>query len=450
MTLDLIVEKNIVLKRDTPWTQFYCSTDHSLLCFNEQKQFESVNLSNGKIEHVSNKIVTTNSKSSLAHCQSNNGQLCAFVSSHYDITIWDKNKSIRTLTPCISAIKAVKSDTSIYLSNTGEQLILILKQPCRIFLWLNSFRSLQSNGNAHRTVHQTCCNLSNRSTDQAGTWHELNLTVEQLQILDNEQHRLSIDVFFSSMTCSALCAFAIETLPGTMQVIRLDIDWKPVIYAEQFIVYTFEIIRIPLTTTSRLSSIRFAHVSPLLAINLSTHVLIISLTTVNFSKMIPVDFLLNTASTPQTTCINDIHWSFNDQFVIGLTDRGRLFFLHRFGSQVNLMTKGDCISQGPARFVIIHPLIGKDSEATNHLGLASFMDSIRTFSEKDKSKQQKFSLAVHADRSTIFCSDGYRLARLVYSDKICDRRFYDPLLYLRIMDSNYREQHRSVFIHRTR
>ena len=113
------------------------------------------------------------------------------------------------------------------------------------------------------------------------------------------------------------------------------------------------------------------------------------------------------------------------------------------------MTQGECITQGPSPFVIIHPLIGQDSEATSHLGLDSFMRSILPFSNDDKTKQQTFSLAVHTTKSLIYCSDGYRLARLTYSNKIRDRRFYDPLLYLYLIDLNKQQEEHSVFIHKT-
>ncbi len=97
MKLELTIEKNIILKRDKPWSHFYSLNDHELLCYNEHKKFESVNSLNGKIEHLSNKTIINISKSSLTHCVSNNGQLCGFLSSNYEITIWDKDKLIRTI-----------------------------------------------------------------------------------------------------------------------------------------------------------------------------------------------------------------------------------------------------------------------------------------------------------------------------------------------------------------
>ncbi|CAF1559163.1 unnamed protein product, partial [Adineta steineri] len=99
---------------------------------------------------------------------------------------------------------------------------------------------------------------------------------------------------------------------------------------------------------------------------------------------------------------------------------------------------------------IIHPLIGQDSEATNHLGSDSFMRSIVPFSNDDKTKQQKFSLTIHPNKPLIYCSDGYRLARITYSNKIRDRRFYDPLLYLYLLDINQQQDQQSIFIHKAR
>ena len=102
----------------------------------------------------------------------------------------------------------------------------------------------------------------------------------------------------------------------------------------------------------------------------------------------------------------------------------------------------------PTPFVIIHPLIGQDSEATSHLGLESFMRSVVTFSKDDKTKQQQFSITMEMGRHVLYCSDGYRLARLTYSDQIRDRRLYDPLLYLQVFDVNQQRQSgRSVFLH---
>ena len=448
MKLDLTIEKNVVLKRDKPWSQFYSLTDQDLLCYNEQKKFESVNSSNGKIEHLSNKTATTRSKASLAHCLSNNGQLCAFLSPTYEVTIWDKDKSIRTTPSCVLAMKAIKSKPCLYVSNNGDQVILVLKQPCRVFLWLKSFY-IRPGPIRHHHKSPICSSIAHRSTDDSGTWHELTLTHEHSQALNDIQHDVSIDVFFRSKHCSAVCALVFVHPSGYVQLHRLDIDWKPTIHTEQPILYTFEIHRVPLIFPCQSCSIRFAHASPIAAISLSTHLLFVSLTTITFSKLIPVSCSFNTSPTQQQVSISDFLWNYNDQFVIGLTNRGAMFFLHRFGSQLNLMTAGECIAQGPSLFVIIHPLIGQDSEATTHLGLDSFMRSIVPFARDDKTKQQKFSLAVHPTKPLIYCSDGYRLARLVYSDKIRDRRLYDPLLYLHIMDLNEQQQH-PHFVHKTR
>ncbi|CAF4827100.1 unnamed protein product, partial [Rotaria magnacalcarata] len=80
------------------------------------------------------------------------------------------------------------------------------------------------------------------------------------------------------------------------------------------------------------------------------------------SKLIPIECSFKTSPTHQQVFINDLVWSYDDQFIIGLTNRGGLVFLNRFGSQLNLITQGECVTQGPSLFVIIHPLIGKDSE----------------------------------------------------------------------------------------
>lgn len=446
MKVELIIEKNVVLKRDKPWSHFYSLNDNELLCYNEHNKLESVNSLTGKIEHLSNKTITNLSKSSLTHCLSNNSELCAFLSSNYEITIWNKDKLIRTISSCSLATKAIKTSPHIYISNNGEQVILILRQPCRIFLWLKSSNIQVISGRYHHKS-PICSSISNRSIEEIGHWSEIILTTDQLHSINNEQHQLSIDVFFRSKISTIICAFAFIDQSGYIQLNRLDIDWKTAIYSEQTISYFFETIQIPITIPSTLSCcIRFAHSSPILAISYSTNILFLSLTTIIFSKLIPIHCSLN----QQQILINDIIWSFDDQFLIGLTNRGGLFFLHRFGSQLNLITSGECITQGPALFVIIHPLIGQDSEATNHLGLDSFMRSILPFSNDDKTKQQKFSLAINPTKSIIFCSDGYRLARLTYSNKIRDRRFYDPLLYLYLIDVNKQEQEHSIFTHKTR
>ncbi|CAF2630558.1 unnamed protein product [Rotaria sp. Silwood2] len=452
MKVELTIEKNVILKRDKPWSRFYFLNDNELLCSNEHKKFELVNSSNGKIEHISNKTISHISKSSLSHCLSNNGQLCAFLASNYEITIWDKDKLIRTIPPCPLAIKAIKTTPQIYISNNGEQAILILQQPYRLFLWLKlSHSQLISIKRHHKSP--ICSSIASHPTGEIGTWHELNLANQQFDIMNDDQHEISIDCFFRSKNSSIICAFAYFDTSGYIQINRIDINWKSTIYSEQLISYSFEILQIPIMLSSLSSSlcfIHFAHTSPILAIGLSTNILLISLTTIIFSKLIPIDCSFKTSSpSHQQVFINDLIWSYDDQFIIGLTNRGALFFLNRFGSQLNLITQGECITQGPSLFVIIHPLIGKDSEATTHLGLDSFMKSIAPFSDDDKTKQQKFSLAVNTNKSLIYCSDGYRLARLTYSNKIRDRRFYDPLLSLYLMDVNKQQDH-SVFIHKAR
>jgi hypothetical protein len=445
MKVELTIEKNVILKRDKPWLHFYSLNDHELLCRNEHKKFESVNSSTGKIEHLSNKTITTISKSSLTHCLSNNGQLCAFLSPNYEITVWNKEKLIRTIPSCSLATKAIKTSPHIYISNNGEQVILILRQPCRIFLWLKTSNSqLISTRFYHKSP--ICSSIANRSTDEIGTWQELTLTNEQLVAMNDDKHQMSSDVFFRSKNSSIICAFVFIDQSGYIQINRIDIDWKSTIYSEQSISYSFEIIQIPLTLSSSLCFIRFAHLSPILAISFTTNILFLSLTTITFSKIIPINCSVVTSE----VFINDLIWSYDDQFLIGLTNRGGLFFLNRFGSQLNLITQGECIAQGPALFVIIHPLIGQDSEATSHLGLDSFMRSLVPFSNDDKSKQQKFSLAINTNKPLVYCSDGYRLARLSYSNKLRDRRFYDPLLYLYLIDINKQEQDHSVFSQKTR
>ena len=49
MKLELTIEKNVVLKRDKPWSHFYSLNDHEVLCRNEQYKFEIANSSTGKI-----------------------------------------------------------------------------------------------------------------------------------------------------------------------------------------------------------------------------------------------------------------------------------------------------------------------------------------------------------------------------------------------------------------
>jgi hypothetical protein len=449
MKVELTIEKNVILKRDKPWSHFYSLNDHELLCSNEQKKFESVNSTTGKIEHVSQKTITNISKTSLTHCLSNNGQLCAFLSPTYEITLWNKDKLIRTIPSCLLATQAIKSSPFISISNNGEQVILILRQPYRIFLWLKTPNPLII---STRYYHKSpiCSSVSNRSIDEIGIWHEIKLTNEQLNPMNDDRRQLSIDVFFRSKNSSIICAFVFIDQSGYIQINRLDIDWKSTIHTEQSITYSFEIIQIPISIPSSLCFIRFAHTTPILAISFLTNILFISLTTITFSKIIPIHCSVITSPSHHQVLINDIIWSYDDQFLIGLTNRGALFFLNRFGSQLNLITQGECITQGPSPFVIIHPLIGQDSEATNHLGLDSFMRSIVAFSNDDKTKQQKFSLTSHYNKSLIYCSDGYRLARLTYSDKIRDRRFYDPLLYLYLIDVNKQEHEHSVFSQKTR
>ncbi|CAF1631420.1 unnamed protein product, partial [Adineta ricciae] len=206
MKLELIIEKNVILKRDKPWSQFYSLNDQELLCYNEQKKFESVNSSNGKIEHVSNKTIINVSKSSLAHCSSANGQFCAFLSPNYDITIWNKEKLIRTTTSCTPAINAIKTTPYIHISNTGDQAVLILRQPCRVFLWL---RSLHASSISTKSHHKSpiCSSIGHRSTDEIGTWHEVVLTNKQLDAMNDAKYQISSDVFFHSKHPSITCAF---------------------------------------------------------------------------------------------------------------------------------------------------------------------------------------------------------------------------------------------------
>lgn len=451
MKVELIIEKNVVIKRDKPWSNFYSLNDNELLCYNEHKKFESINSTNGKIEHLSNKTITNLAKSSLTHCISNNGQLCGFLSSNYEITIWNKDKLIRTIPSCSLATKIIKTPTNIFISNNGEQAILIFRQPYRIFLWLKS-SNIPIISSRYHHKSPICSSVSNRSLDEIGNWYEIILTNEQLQSMNNNQHQISIDVYFNINNSSIICAFVFIDQSGYIQLNRLDIQWKISILSEQTISYLFEIIQIPISIpTSLICFIRFAHSSSILAISYLTNILFLSLTNIIFSKILPIQCSILTSSLNENDIfINDIIWSYDDQFLIGLTNRGALFFLHRFGTQLNLITSGECITQGPSLFVIIHPLIGQNSEATNHLGLDSFMRSILPFSNDDKTKQQKFSLAIHPKKSMIFCSDGYRLARLIYSSKIRDRRFYDPLLYLYLIDINKQEQDHSIFTHKTR
>ena len=382
MKLELIIDKNVILKRDKPWSQFYALNDQALLCFNEQKKFESVDPSNGKIEHVSNRLVATASKSSLAHCLSSNGQLCAFLSSSFGVTIWVKDKLVETIPPCSAASEAIKTKSALYMSNTGAHVMLVLKHPCRLFLWLKSFTDRAKPIRPHHKS-PICSSIGSHSNEETGHWHELVLTSEQLSILNDDHYDISTDVFFHPKNPTLIAAFVFLDSSGGVQLNRLDIDWKSTIYAEQSITYTFETFRVPLSFPCQSCSIHFAHSSPILAIGLTTNILFISLTTINFSKIVPIHCSLSTSPTHQRTLlIKDFIWSYDDQFVIGLTNRGGLFFLHRFGTQVQLMTKGECITQGPTPFVIIHPLIGQDSEATTHLGLDSFMRSIQPFLQR--------------------------------------------------------------------
>ena len=450
MKLDLIIEKNVVIKRDKPWLNFHHLTDHDLVCYNDQKKFEVVDSSNGKLEHLPHKHVSAFAKSSIAYGVSNNGQIFGFLSSTYEVTLWDKTKSIRTIPSCLTAMKAVKSQPLIFISNTGDQVILILKKPFRMFLWLKSIqtRSISSLKTSHKSP--ICSNIGSRANDDIGNWEEISLNnAEQLRILNDDQHEFSIDVFFRSKQSLATCALVYFDSVGFIQLNRIEIDWKSTIYAEQPILYSLEIFQIPLTVSGQLNSIRFAHSSPILAISISTYIVFISLTTIHFSRAMPINCSITTNSPTHQSpvLIKDFIWSFDDQFVIGLTNRGAVFFLNRFGCQINLMTTGECIAQGPSSFVIIHPLIGKDSEATTHLGLESFMRSIVAFSKDDKTKQQQFSITMETGKPVFYCSDGYRLARLTYSDRIRDRRLYDPLLYLHVLDVNQQQQsERSIFL----
>ena len=450
MKVELTIEKNVILKRDKPWSHFHPLTDQELFSVNEQKKFESVNSSTGKIEHLSNKTITNISKTSLAYTTSNNGQLFAFLSPTYEITLWNKEKLIRTIPSCAPAKQAIKTSPSIFISNTGEQAILILQQPCRIFLWLKTPNPPIISARHHHKS-PICSSVANRSIEEIGTWHEIHLTNDQRTGMNDDRHQVSTAVFFRSKNSSLICAFVFLDQSGYIQINRLDIDWKPTMVAEQSISSSFETIQIATPITSTFCVARFAHSSPILAVTFLTNILFISLTSLTFSKFISVQCSIITSPTHQQVLINDLVWSYDDQFVIGLTNRGALFFLNRFGSQLNLMTQGECITQGPSPFVIIHPLIGKDSEATTHLGLDSFMRSIVPFANDDKSKQQKFSLTTQSNKSLIFCSDGYRLARLTYSSKIRDRRFYDPLLYLYLTDLNKQdEEQHSIFAPKTR
>lgn len=449
MKIDLTIEKNVILKRDKPWSHFHPLTDQELLCTNEQKKFESANSNTGKIEHLSNKTVTNVSKTSLAHTTSNNGQLYAFLAPTYEITLWNKEKLIRTIPSCALAKQAVKSTPSIFISNNGEQALLILPQPCRIFFWLKTPNPPIISARYHHKS-PICSSVANRSIEEIGIWHEIVLTNDQRNGMTDDRHQVSTGVFFRSKSSSLICAFAFLDQSGYIQINRLDIDWKPSMTTEQSISFSFEAIQIGSPISSTVCFARFAHSSPILAIGFQTNILFVSLTSLTFYKLISVDCSIIASPSHHQVLINDLVWSYDDQFIIGLTNRGALFFVNRFGSQLNLITQGECITQGPSPFVIIHPLIGKDSEATSHLGLDSFMRSIVPFANDDKSKQQKFSLSSQANKSLIYCSDGYRLARLTYSSKIGDRRFYDPLLYLYLTDLNKQEEEHSIFSRKTR
>ncbi|CAF4181855.1 unnamed protein product, partial [Rotaria magnacalcarata] len=302
MKLELTIEKNVVLKRDKPWSYFYFLNDQDLLCYNEHKNFESVNSSNGKIEHVPNRTIANISKSSLTHCASNNGKFCGFLSPNYEITIWDKDKLIRTIPSCLHAVKAIKSKSFISISNNGEQVLLIIQQPYRIFLWIKSPVILLPQ-TRHHHKSPVCSHIGNNATHEIGTWHDLNITDEQFNIMNDDKYKISIDCFFRSKCSSVICAFAFYDQEGYIQINRIDIDCKSTIIGEQSLSYSFEVLQIPIVISVPSCSIRFAHTSPILAVSFLSYILFVSLTTITFSKLIPIECSFKTSPTHQQVFI---------------------------------------------------------------------------------------------------------------------------------------------------
>lgn len=437
MKIDLNVEKNVLLKRDKPWSRFWTLNDQSLLCFNHQKKLESVDCRNGKIDHISNKTISNGAKSSVTHASSKNGQYCAFLSSTYDVLIWDKDKSIRTIPPDENLLNAVKYPPSLFISNSGENIILICRNPCRIFIWTKPFDRFGGLFRL-RTKNGLCSQVSTRSMDQTSRWREISLDDQRWLRFHQNGGLWIADVFFRPKQASVLCAFVfVDDSSNQLVLNRLEIDWKTSVYDEQPLNYSLEIFETPLVKQNPLNQIRFAQNSPILAISLSTQIVFISMTTLTFSKSMDT---VCTSINKEVT-IADLAWSSDDQFLVGLTTRGALFFVQRFGHQIDIKTQGDCISQGPAPYIIFHPLIGVNSEATNHLGLDAFFRSISVAINDEKHKEQVYSITTHPTKPWIFCSDGYRLISLTYSESIRDRRLYDPLLYLYVLDLNRRENH---------
>ncbi|CAF0987159.1 unnamed protein product, partial [Didymodactylos carnosus] len=410
-----------------------------------QSRFEAVDSVSGKIHHLSFKDAAHASKTSVAHSISNNGNIfCFLLQSSYDIFVWHKDtNSSLTVPNCFTATKNAKpiqtNRFQLFVSNSGEQIVLII-YPLRIYCWLKNQDAT--------LIHQRrkFCAASTLSSNE-GLWTELMLP-EHLKSVDEVMHS---DVYFASSRCLLICAITFVNKNGLPQISRFDFDWKSTVNSERKLSWKVEdfVISIPHCTSG---IVRFSHTSPILAMSIhqkASEPLIVfaSLTAIAFARYIHCKCstlsrqssssslaTIPTVQQDRSIMISDLVWSYDDQFVVGLTNRGTIFVVNRFGDQLILSTAGKCVQQGPLPYIIIHPLIGPESEGTTHLGVDMFMRSVN-LSSADKHGEQIFSLANNPDSPTFYCSDGYRLATLTYSDRIRDKKLYDPLLYFYLLGS---------------
>lgn len=329
-------------------------------------------------------------KTCLSYNISDNGSFVAGIQTTGDVFIWHKDSGqvYHVAGMPDFARKLGSHCPRVFIDDQARKLILITSRN-KVFVWESERLEIKN-----QNILLKCCS-NNTPIEYSGNWSDIVASKEVKTVEDSKE--LALDVRFVNDAChgsTATCSFVFN-YDKTMIVNILKIKWlnplelipsgkahfetlwlcyeQPCLYLINN--YTFtnsdqsqNLVALksdkftPLHTRGAYV-IRLSRSADLLALACNQKYVdqncLIFMSIAN-GNVLPVNlrnFGLKAESRGRHYWIQELNWTFNDLYLVGITKHGAIFMISRLGVPLFIHALGSDINMGPALYLTLHPLI---------------------------------------------------------------------------------------------
>lgn len=117
--------------------------------------------------------------------------------------------------------------------------------------------------------------------------------------------------------------------------------------------------------------------------------------------------------------IQELKWSYDDLYLIGITKHGSIFITSRLGHPLLIQSQSQDMNLGPALFITLHPFIIIKNNKKQDNKLKEDDESINSLlsTNDDSLLKQHYSLNTHPTLNIFACTDGYLVTILKFDSR---------------------------------